>query len=251
MSPGVKAVCRGKNVLVFKEMLKDIGYQDLGVADLLVTGVKTVGEIPKTGLWKPKVTPAICSIKTLWERAKATQKALLTPRPASGMDSEIWEKTLQDVGNEALVGPLSVGDVVKAAGSLWVGAFRFGIRQSGKVRAIDDFSQFLQNMTVGKCEKVHLLSVDDVVARARLWGELTANKGGAVLDTSGKRSTLVIHPSWNLTDLELKGRLVDLKSAYKQLPLHPAHSAVGIIAVKKQGGSKELFRTRSALRCTP
>eukprot|EP00973_Karenia_brevis_P006417 873407-Karenia_brevis.AAC.1 len=113
-------------------MLKDIGYKDVQVADLLVTGIKSVGEVPRTGLWKPVSIPAICSVKTLWDRAKVTQAALLRPRPASGMEDEVWEKTMQDVEEGCLVGPFTPQQLSQKVGSLWVGAFRFGIRQSGK-----------------------------------------------------------------------------------------------------------------------
>eukprot|EP00973_Karenia_brevis_P033183 4577847-Karenia_brevis.AAC.1 len=87
------------------------------------------------------------------------------------MDLEVWEKTLQDAEAKSLIGPFSADEIKDRVGSLWVGAFRFGIKQSGKVRPIDDFSQFLQNLTVGKTEKVTMMSLDDVVARARAWAE--------------------------------------------------------------------------------
>eukprot|EP00973_Karenia_brevis_P045934 6360589-Karenia_brevis.AAC.1 len=77
------------------------------------------------------------------------------------MDGQVWEKTLDDVDAGCLVGPYTPQQVSKLVGSLWVGAFRFGINQAGKVRPVDDFSQFLQNMTVGKSEKVTMLTLDD------------------------------------------------------------------------------------------
>ena len=38
-----------KNILLFKEMLSDIGYDDIGVADLLVTVLRLVGAVLRAG----------------------------------------------------------------------------------------------------------------------------------------------------------------------------------------------------------
>eukprot|EP00973_Karenia_brevis_P009869 1334102-Karenia_brevis.AAC.1 len=48
----VEAVVKFKNILLFKQILCDAGYDDLGVADYLIEGVKVVGHLERTGIWK-------------------------------------------------------------------------------------------------------------------------------------------------------------------------------------------------------
>ena len=48
----VETVVADKRILLFKAMLKDINYDDLEVADLLVTGVKLIGELPALPFWQ-------------------------------------------------------------------------------------------------------------------------------------------------------------------------------------------------------
>eukprot|EP00973_Karenia_brevis_P038799 5354397-Karenia_brevis.AAC.1 len=40
LNSAVESVVKSKNVLLFKRMLSDIGYDDMGVVDSLVEGVK-------------------------------------------------------------------------------------------------------------------------------------------------------------------------------------------------------------------
>ena len=47
-----RKVVTGKNILLFKEMLADIGYDDPSVIDILVQGIKIVGEAEVTGIWE-------------------------------------------------------------------------------------------------------------------------------------------------------------------------------------------------------
>eukprot|EP00973_Karenia_brevis_P091355 12407069-Karenia_brevis.AAC.1 len=121
-------------------MLSDIGYDDMGVVDYLVEGVKVVGHLGRTGIWKALERPALCSRESLWKNARESQAKLLQPRKPTKIDAVVWDKTLEEVGEGVLVGPVSSGEVESTVGRLWTGARRFGIEQSGKVRPIGDFS---------------------------------------------------------------------------------------------------------------
>ena len=61
----VAGVVKDKQVLLFKEMLREINYDDLDVVNLLVTGVKIVGDLPRVGIWKPRENPASVSLPAL------------------------------------------------------------------------------------------------------------------------------------------------------------------------------------------
>jgi len=75
----VQKVVEGKAILLFKRMLEDAGYDDLDVANLLVTGVKLIGDLPELPFWKPepekmaRITPQM-----LWSGAKEAQREVLS-----------------------------------------------------------------------------------------------------------------------------------------------------------------------------
>ena len=51
-----------------------------------------------------------------------------------------------------------------------------------------------------------------------------------------------MHPCWSVGQwCNLHGRVADLKAAYKQLPRHPAHASVSVVAVQDPSGSKVHF----------
>ena len=91
-----------------------------------------------------------------------------------------------------------------------------GVRQGGKIRAVDDFSEFLVNMSVTSTEKLALYGIDEVVNTAR------AFMCSSFLHVSSDGSYAV---DWNKDAskgpwLSLKGRPLDLKAAYTQLARH-------------------------------
>ncbi len=57
----VERVVADKNILLFKEMLEDIGFDDMPVVYLLTIGTKIVGLLKKTGIWKPMDQSPMCS----------------------------------------------------------------------------------------------------------------------------------------------------------------------------------------------
>ena len=75
--------------------------------------------------------------------------------------------------------------------------------------------------------------VDEIVAIANLYASSVTADGRVEMESSGggTRSGL-LHPDWKAgLSLRLKGRTVDLKSAYKQLVRARADSMISIIAV--------------------
>ena len=83
-------------------------------------------------------------IEQVWEQARRSRQQVLDRAGTewSEEDSELWQKTLEEVG-ETLIGPLTQSQVTDQVGTdVWVSARRFSITQKGKVRPIDDFSEF-------------------------------------------------------------------------------------------------------------
>eukprot|EP00971_Amphidinium_carterae_P314640 6254250-Amphidinium_carterae.1 len=75
------------------------------------------------------------------------------------MDNVVWKTTLDKVVKGWLEGPLSDAQLVSRVGANLVPSHRFGLRQNGEVRVIDDLSGLLINSTV-VCEKLVLQDID-------------------------------------------------------------------------------------------
>ena len=51
------------------------------VVDLLKFGVRLVGELERSGIWKPTDEKrARCGVDSVWSKARASQKEVLKPR---------------------------------------------------------------------------------------------------------------------------------------------------------------------------
>jgi len=248
LHPDVEVVVKSKNILLFKTMLEDIGYDDMGVVRILTDGLKIVGNLEAIGIWKKDDSKgAKCSIEQVWANAKVSQETVLKTRPTKDEDleQEVWNATMTEVEDKLLRGPYSRESLSDEVGALWVAARRFGIRQGQKVRPIDNFAEHLVNDAFGAREKVKLLSIDHVIAWARAWlGAVDEHRNVSILDAGGGRWIGELHRDWSLTEWrDLKGRVADLRNAYKQVAVHPAHSAFSVVAVQNpQGGKVELFR---------
>ena len=249
----VELIVANKKILLFKEMLRDINYDDMAVVDLLIAGTKVVGTLERVGIWRPANDEAVLSIKALCTKASGSslQKAALKPGAPSPLDKTVWDLTLEEAESKSIRGPLSIEEVESRVGKLWIAARRFPIKQGAKVRPIDDFSACFVNKAFGVKEKISLKSVDSVVCYARAWANSLDDAGAIrVTDTTGTVWQTMLSEDWhgkvNWTDLH--GRVADLKSAYKQLPAHPAHACFGLIAVKDPVANEvRLFETLSLM----
>ena len=231
----VESVVSAKKILLFRRMLQDISYDDLAVCDLLIAGVKLVGEAPVAGIWKEdgEKLPSI-DHKQIWATARESQRSVLTVRPSTtpDLDKKVWNLTKAEAEEGLLKGPLSRVELEAEVGPLWVAARRFGVVQGPKVRPVDDFSEYKVNQAFGSRERVNLLSADHVVAWSRAWIEAVKDDQTIeIFDTSGFRWTGELHCSWSADGWRsLVGRVADLKSAYKQIAADPAHACFSVIA---------------------
>ena len=138
MHPDVAMVLRPKNILVRKEMLQSIDYEDMGVVDEFTSGSTLVGEAEATHLWPKRFSPATMTSSELRDNACKERPNLHCPWNVSSdveLWQSVWDQTLQEVKNGFLVGPLKMSSIPVSAPI----NFRFGIRQGGKIRCVDDY----------------------------------------------------------------------------------------------------------------
>ena len=116
----VEAVVASKRILLFKEMLEAIQYDDLSVVDLLISGVQVVGTLGRVGIWKPEDRSARISQQTLLKGAKDAQIDAARTRRSCDEDETIWAATLEEVADGCLEGPFTAGEVTSKLGEHWV-----------------------------------------------------------------------------------------------------------------------------------
>ena len=206
LEPGVAEVLQGKRILVWKEMLQSINYSDMGVVDEFRAGSKLTGQTDLTNLWPSKITPATMTERELHAQARLQRDGLSFGQVVF-FDSEIahsvWDQTLQEVSRGEAEGPFDLSEVP----SHFPPCRRFGVKQSGKIRCVDDFSWPGINAASQPREspKPHTL---DVVA-AMISAVMCHAEGGH---------------AW-------LSRSFDLKNAYRQCAVHPESRQFSYIVV--------------------
>ncbi|CAE7226396.1 NaCP60E [Symbiodinium sp. CCMP2592] len=201
-------VLRGKRLLLFKEMMTAAGCSDEHLFRDIASGFRISGWMPVTGNTAPKVRAPKMSSTSLRLLAPGLNKTVfskLARRQDEELEQTVWTETQKEID----------------ACWVWVATefsgrsitMRFGIRQGGKVRLIDDCTISCLNLTVGLRERFELHTID---------------KLAAVLSCA-----LEWAPAGHLN--HWVGRNYDLKSAYKQYGIHPDDRDLVRIAVNRPG----------------
>ena len=180
---------------------------------------------------------------SVWAR-KATHASCRRVGNDPEIAAAVYEETMQQLADGWVTGPYTMEQLDNRHGGCWVPSKRFGVRQGpGKIRAVDDFSEFLVNASVTATEKLQLFGIDEVVNTARTF------LGCDALQVDSDFNALRCDPTWSSFTgpwRNLSGRALDLKAAYKQLARSPADSWASILAVwNPQTSSVEFFESIS------
>ena len=232
LNEDVRTVLADKRLLLFKEMASEAQVGDDGLFDELVKGFSLTGAMPESGTFPAKLRPAQISVQQLKESAVWARKMIHTSCRRVASDKEIahavYQETLQQLSDGWVKGPFTEAQLDAKYNNCWIPSKRFGVRQGQKIRAVDDFSEFLVNASVSSTEKLQLFGIDEVINTARTFlgcNCLEAHDNGAWLK-DGRRD-----PSRPTSWYSLKGRALDLKAAYKQLARDPQDAWASILAV--------------------
>ena len=199
-------VLQGKRLLLFKEMMTAAGCTDELLFRDIVSRFRISGWMPVTGNTTAKVRAPKMSTASLKLLAPGLNKvvfAKLSRRQEADLGDAVWLETQKEID----------------AGWVWISSefsgrsitMRFGIRQGGKVRLIDDCTISCLNLTVGLRERFELHTIDKLAAVL-----------ACALDCA---------PPSHLTNWV--GRNYDLKAAYKQYGVHPEDRDLVRLAVNR------------------
>jgi len=210
----LKKILGGKRLLLWKEILQDLGYPDVSVVDDMISGFALTGWAPTTGIFRPDVRKPSLSVKQLVNMSPGLNasvlESILRTEPGEH-DQFVWDETLSEVSKGWLGESDEFGECFIAR--------RFPVPRKSKIRLVDDFSVAGVNAAFGLREKLRVQAVD----------ELCAYLASMLDDTSN-------------ADLPgLVGRTYDLRSAYKQFGTDPWHAERLRIAVKRPAGGYGVF----------
>ncbi|CAE7316422.1 unnamed protein product [Symbiodinium sp. CCMP2592] len=198
-------VLKGKDLRLFKEMLDESGHVDSGLPSQVKRGFDIMGPLPASGAMPKKNTFATLTPKEVRDNASSINKAILGACRSS-KDKQVAEEVFALTCDEKERGwldgphdfPLPDGAVLTR---------RFGIRQTStqadgsvldKTRPIDDYTESQVNLTNASVETISPHGVDTIVAG--ICRRITSRPEQAEPE-------------------ELVACTVDLRKAYKQLPV--------------------------------
>ncbi|CAE7540441.1 unnamed protein product [Symbiodinium sp. CCMP2592] len=144
MSDHRRKILQPKRILLFEEMLRDIGYDDMGVVQELIDGATLTGDIPITGVLDTKLKPARLDTEQLIGMSDEIRQQIRVKTGSSGdkeIDQLLWDKTMEEVQSGYLSGPYDFESLPKRC----LVSSRFPLLQGEKLRPIDNYSSSLIN----------------------------------------------------------------------------------------------------------
>ena len=221
LPPHRREILKGKRLLLMKEMLTELGYRDAALVDDLISGFCLVGQTPDAAALPSTFQPALLSEDDLLHECRDANMAILDSTQSTRdkeLDRELWNKSQEEVTKGWLA---KVDDLQDALTNGRISK-RFPLRQGGKVRCIDNYSESQVNDSITITSKVTVDGPDTVAA--------TAAETIKALNAAGKGT-------------KLKARALDLKSAYRQLPIADSSLKYARLSIyNPESGRAECFQ---------
>ena len=216
-----REILKGKRLLLMREMLTELGYRDVTLVDGLISGFCLVGQTPDAAAFPSTFQPALLTEDDLLQECRDANLAILHSTQSTGdeeLDRELWSKSQEEVEKGWLA---KVDDLQDAMDNGRVSR-RFPLRQGGKVRCIDNYSESQINDSITITSKATVDGPDTVAAAAA--------ETIKALQTEGKCT-------------KLKAHALDLKSAYRQLPISDSCLKFARLSIyNPESGKAECFQ---------
>ena len=98
--PGhVAEVTKGKRILLTREILEGLNYDDLGVLSLMEVGATLAGEIEQTGIFQAQFKPCLITMDQLQDESVRRNEFILSLTKSSG-DRQLDERLLAETREE-------------------------------------------------------------------------------------------------------------------------------------------------------
>ena len=226
-----RKVLAGKSMRLFGEMLEHANYADRHLVKHMKEGFHLMGPLPETGVLPTRVTVGSLTPEEVRANAAINNKAIFESTKA-GRDTQVeqavYDATIAERDRGWLEGPVDFDSLPQGA----VLTRRFGVEQTSfdvnvgsvkKVRPIDDYTESLVNLTNSSTETINPHGIDTILAAAAY----RVRKGRKM----GLRESLV-------------AKTVDLRKAYKQLPISSSSLPDAFLCVlDPASGCPQIFRS--------
>ncbi|CAE7555695.1 SLC24A2, partial [Symbiodinium sp. CCMP2592] len=239
LDPQVAKVLQGKRLKLLERIAGSLGWVDMKVFDELRNGFDLVGHHEHTGVFAHEPRPPKLAESDFISAAQFLQPALLGKIRASASDAnarELWDKTLDEVADGILEGPLSAEELLSRHGPCWLPTRRFGVEQTSsagrKLRPVDDFTENKVNLAFGSMDKLDLHALDELIGISRLWIRVLNGPPDFTIPLStGESLSGRLHDGWKKVGCEPLLTTLDLRAAYKQFAVSAKSRALAIIAL--------------------
>ena len=225
MDKQVAMVLKPKRLLLLKRVAEELDWPDKDLIGNMAEGFKLVGTPQVTGVFQSEPAVSKVTIQQLDDLSPMIGFQLWDRIGKAKCDSEVWDITSQESGEKGwLSEPMTFEQLNREFGEVWTPVRRFGIVQSGKTRVIDDFSE-------NGCNAAYAAQEHIAWCGAAL-SSMAFKRGEARFRLStGELLVGRVHQGWMNQDEALVSKTVDLKSAYKQLAIHPSDRKRSVISV--------------------
>ena len=149
---------KGKRFLLLQEMASDFGYDDPGLARLGIGGTRLTGTGDDVPAQPAQVPNPTVDSRFVMQASRFTRPMNSAYRASEDeeLDKAVYQATVEERSKGWLdsQGPFSEEELRKRLGPLFVINRRFGIKQGGKIRAIDNYSSSFVNLSYSTPWKV-------------------------------------------------------------------------------------------------
>ena len=240
MHPNVAKVLGRKRTALLETLAERIQWPDRSFFAELREGFRLVGNMQPTGVFRPGLVVASLSEEDLMSQSEPLKSSILgklAREPPNAHSQELFDITMNEADEKGwLEGPYSPEEVSRMF-SKWLPVRRFCVEQKGKLRPIDDFRENQLNSAFSSPERITLQAMDHLIWSMNVLCHYFRTAGAVdfVLST-GDRLSGEVHRDWANRKAAIKVSSLDLKSAYKQMPLHPSDYDKTVVCLKDPGG---------------
>jgi len=214
----------GKRILLTREILRSLNYEDVGVLDILENGSPLAGEVEAACVFQPCYRPCLTTLGQLEEDASKRNRLVLGLTKSSSsqeLDSAVLKETMEETEKGWADGPWPLERLEQGATI----SQRFPLQQGDKIRMIDDYSISGVNDSCTLNSKLDLHVIDTFVATIKAYFQAM---------TASEKETSVLAKTY------------DLKSAYRQVPVLASHLKFAYFCIyNPEKQEVEIYRSRT------
>ena len=251
MPAHVNQVTSGKQLVLFRRLLEETGFEDMTVCDMMEQGVSLIGSEPPSDLYWKKFQPASMTAQQLDYQAVWRRRAAMGKIPSEEelqQEADLETESLSEVKAGFLQGPFSEREVSEKLGTPnWSLNKRFVLYQGEerKIRVIDNFRDSGVNAAFSSSSYLALQDTDFIAGLLRFILMVCSVKTEVIVPLSnGSELRGKWHASF-ASEPKLLGRCVDLSKAYKQVAIAESSLQHGVLGYQTKQHGWRLYTTQS------